>query len=72
MLLPMAMVNGRLSLNRMTFMPTLINATVLTDDRRFITKAWDLIHDWIVAHPQIDERPSTRTLDTDYASCSLV
>ncbi|WP_159648980.1 alginate lyase family protein [Erysipelothrix aquatica] len=51
-------------LNRMTFMPTLINATVLTDDRRFITKAWDLIHDWIVAHPQIDERPSTRTLDT--------
>ena len=51
-------------LNRMTFMPTLINATVLTDDRRFIAKAWDLILDWIDAHPQIDERPSTRTLDT--------
>ncbi|MDE8163637.1 heparinase II/III family protein [Erysipelothrix rhusiopathiae] len=51
-------------LNRMDYLPSLVMATVLTDDLKYIKHAHDLVSHWIGAHTPLTSGPSTRTLDT--------
>ncbi|MBK2402883.1 heparinase II/III domain-containing protein [Erysipelothrix sp. strain 2 (EsS2-6-Brazil)] len=51
-------------LNRMDYLPSLVMATVLTDDLKYINHAKDRVLHWIDEHTPLTSGPSTRTLDT--------
>lgn len=51
-------------LNRMDYIPSLVEATILTDDLKYLNHAQALVLDWIQKHTPVESGPSTRTLDT--------